>query len=129
MEDLQGCLSNSEAVDTRDPGRGRAVCCKIRSQTRVAVIGRLHAHHCHQGVGGGAAREVAHHTCVQASQSEDGSEAASCGGDVDDSRAADFQESIASRGKRPSVICGHGDGVRLGLLWTLVDVVRRRKAN
>jgi hypothetical protein len=28
------------------------------------VIGRLHAHHCHQGVGGGAAREVAHHMCL-----------------------------------------------------------------
>lgn len=28
------------------------------------MIGRLHAHHCHQGVGGGAAREVAHHMCL-----------------------------------------------------------------
>lgn len=36
-------------------------------------------------------------------------------GDVDDSRAADFQESIASRGNELFVICGHGDGVRLGL--------------
>ena len=62
------------------------------------MIGRLHVHPAHQGVGGGAAREVAHHTCAQSSQSEDGSEAAACGGDVDDSRAADFLEFIASRG-------------------------------
>lgn len=91
---LQGCLSSPEVVGTRDPGQAApflmrdSLADKGRCDRPLACpsLG-------HQGAGEGAASKVVCHTCAQ-SQSEDGSEA---DGDVDDSCAADFQESIASR--------------------------------
>ena len=48
-------MSKPEAVDPRDPGQAAPLLrdTLAAGQTRVAVIGRLHAH---QGIGGGPAR-------------------------------------------------------------------------